>query len=356
MYDVIIIGLGPAGSTLARLIGKTHKVLVLERRQLDQNHSDILREKSCGGLLAPDAQEMLAKFGLGLPKNVLVGPQLFSVRSIDMQNSIEKFYQRHYINIDRERFDRWMFSLIPDQVEIHLGSAYKRSTVSDNTVTVSYSHNGKNYTANSRVLVAADGAISKIRKEHFANQPFPKTYISIQEWFETDETLPFFSAIFDDEISDFYSWTIPKENLLLLGSALDNNRQANEKFELLKKKLSRYGFDFSKRVKRNGAFILRPLKQNQIFLGNDNIALIGETAGMISPSSAEGLSYAFISACELAKSLQKPMSWFSNDYHSRMKSLKRNILLKNIKCPCMYNSSLRNIIMKSGLKAMEIYQ
>jgi flavin-dependent dehydrogenase len=56
--------------------------------------------------------------------------------------------------------------------------------------------------------------------------------------------LPYFSAIFDREISDFYSWTIPKEDYLIMGAA-----------------------------------------------------------GFISPSSAEGLSYAFRSALTAAEVL-----------------------------------------------------
>ena len=34
MYDVAIIGAGPAGATLARLIGGRYKVLLIEKRQL----------------------------------------------------------------------------------------------------------------------------------------------------------------------------------------------------------------------------------------------------------------------------------------------------------------------------------
>ena len=32
MYDMIIVGGGPAGATLARMIGKRYKVLLLEKR------------------------------------------------------------------------------------------------------------------------------------------------------------------------------------------------------------------------------------------------------------------------------------------------------------------------------------
>jgi flavin-dependent dehydrogenase len=35
MYDVAILGAGPAGSTLARLIGDQYKVLIIEKRKFD---------------------------------------------------------------------------------------------------------------------------------------------------------------------------------------------------------------------------------------------------------------------------------------------------------------------------------
>jgi len=63
MYDVAIIGAGPAGATLARLIGRQYRVLLVEKRRLDGPQTFSLG-KCCGGLLAPDAQAMLSRLGL----------------------------------------------------------------------------------------------------------------------------------------------------------------------------------------------------------------------------------------------------------------------------------------------------
>ncbi len=49
--------------------------------------------------------------------------------------------------------------------------------------------------------------------------------------------MPYYGAIFDEEITDFYSWIIPKDNYILLGSALKPKENTWEKFELLKVKL-----------------------------------------------------------------------------------------------------------------------
>lgn len=353
-YDIIIVGAGPSGATLARLIGKSYKVLLLDKRQLIETSLRKTFEKCCGGLIAPDAQNILATLGLGVPKEVLAGPQLFTVRTIDMMNSIERYYQRHYINIDREKFDQWMVSLIPQEVDIRCGCLFKKYAEENGRVKVSYIQNGKEYEEYASLLVGADGGSSTIRRQGFAGVSTPKIYASIQEWFKVDNALPYFSSIFDDEITDFYSWTIPKEDCLLVGTAIPYVDDVWEKFELLKKKLGKYDYKLDKSIKTKGAFIYRPVKLGQICTGKGRVALIGEAAGWISPSSAEGLSYSMRSALALAQSLETEYEHFMDAYKRNSASLKRNIFIKNLKSPFMYNTAIRKAVMKSGLLSMKI--
>lgn len=353
MYDVIIVGAGPAGATLARLIGKNYKVLVLERRDFEENQ-EYNREKCCGGLIAPDAQLMLAKFGLGIPKSVLVSPQLFAVRVLDFDNSNERYYQRNYVNVDREGFDKWIASLIPSKVDTIYNCTYKSYNVTQDGVVVKFLRNGKEHEEKTKIIVGADGAFSKVRKQGFSNYPEPELYITMQEWFKTDCNLDYHGAIFDKEITDFYSWTIPKEDYLIVGSALKPNNHVHEKFQLLKDKLKDKGFKLENSIKTNGTHLLRPKNLNQICTGNDQIALIGEAAGFISPSSAEGLSYAFRSSLALAKALREDFSKYQSLYNSYTKPLRWNIIMKNMKVPAMYNKQLRNLIMKTGLLSVKV--
>lgn len=354
MYDIIIIGAGPAGATLAKLIGRKYKVLLLDKRQLIETTLRRTFEKCCGGLIAPDAQHMLAKLCLGVPKEVLVGPQLFTVRTIDLQNSVERYYQRHYINVDRERFDRWLVSLIPQEVDIRCGCLFKRYEEEGGRFKVNYIQNGKEYVEYANLLVGADGGSSVLRKQAFPGEKAPKLYASIQEWFKVNNALPYFSSIFDSEITDFYSWTIPKEDCLLVGTAIPYGEDAWKRFNLLKEKLSNYGYELVDSIKTKGALINRPVKLDQICTGKDKIALIGEAAGWISPSSAEGMSYSMRSALALAQSLGSGLDNFAGEYKKNTASLKRNILIKNLKSPFMYNSIIRKTVMKSGLLSMEI--
>ena len=117
MYDIAIVGAGPAGATLARLLGKRYRVLLVDRRRLDlEPRAELAREAvrrtagACGAARARAAGSRRAA-------SVIAGPQLFAVRTLDLAAGLERLYQRFYVNVDREAFDRWLVSLVPDRVE-----------------------------------------------------------------------------------------------------------------------------------------------------------------------------------------------------------------------------------------------
>ncbi len=355
-YDIAIIGAGPAGTTLARLLGDKYRILLIDKRKLDKPYHSGDVNKCCGGLLAPDAQKMLARLGLGLPEQVLVGQQLFMVRTIDLHNAQERYYQRHYLNLDREKFDRWMVSLLPERVDRCFNHHFKSLERTGQGYILKLATQGQELTVNAKAVIGADGAGSRVRTACFPDIPSPKRYIAIQEWFQVPEELPYLSAVFDEEITDFYAWTISKDNYLLIGAALNPGQQAGAKFRLLKDKLRAYGFEFGEPVKKEGAIILRPQRVKDIYPGRDKIALIGEAAGWISPSSAEGISYAVNSAYLLAKSLDHDFNNFLHYYYEYTAPMRRNILIKNLKSPFMYNRTLRGLVMKTGLQSLELYR
>ena len=352
MYDIVIVGSGPAGSNLARLIGDKYKVLLIDKRDLEKENPQNHINKCCGGLLAPDAQKMIAKLGLGIPKDVLVDPQLFAVRTIDLTNNLERIYQRFYFNMDRDKFDRWLVSMLPSGVDRKFNSFFRDFVEIPGGYEIRYIYNGQEISTKTSVIVGADGAFSKIRKFISKDITIPEKYISIQEWFKSSDYIPYFTAIFDQEISDFYSWIIPKENYLLLGSALTPRENTREKYDLLKTKLKTLGFNLDNKIKTEGAYINRPKKVSQLYAGKDGIALIGEAAGAISPSSAEGISYALKSSLYLAQSLEEGIDGFLDRYKKKVNDIRLNLLIKNLKSPAMYNPFLRQLVIKSGLQSI----
>lgn len=355
MYDIAIIGAGPAGATFARLIGERYNVLLVDKRALTDKPEGFSSGKCCGGLLAPDAQKMLSTLGLGLPKSVLEEPQLFVVKAVDMEQGLERYYQRHYINMNRQKFDSWLLSLIPSGVDIRTTCRLKSYSSEDNSFKLTLVKGNKTYVESARIMVGADGATSQVRLQSSSRHLLPKQYFAIQEWVEGDNNFPYFTSLFNRAITDYYCWTIPKGDHLVIGAAFHPKQRASEKFKLLKKKLSSYGFEFGKTVWREGTFLLRPVKTQQLSTGTKGIALLGEAGGWISPSSAEGLSYAFKSALVLAEALQTTPDGFEKRYDEQMRALRRNIYLKNVKSHFIFNPKLRKAVMRSGLQSMKMH-
>ena len=348
--DVVIVGAGPAGANLARLMGNAVRVLVIEAREITHAAPSDPVRKACGGLLAPDAQRMLHRLGLGIPKAVMVDPQVFAVQVTDLHRQLSRSYQRFYFNIDREKFDRWLVSLIPSSVSILPKTQYLRYEETPSGILVHYRQHGLEKRVLTKVLVGADGANSLVRAQAFPKRS-PRRYIAIQEWFSTETPPSSFGAIFDPAITDFYGWVIPKDNALVVGAALRPGPEAQQKFNAFKAKLTRGGYRLDHRLRLEGAFLLRP-KPWDVVAGKGAILLVGEAAGAISPSSAEGISYALKTSLFASQALLHDLDHALPHYHRSLWSVRFNLVLKHLKSPAMYWSWLRLLALKSGFKRL----
>lgn len=352
-YDIAIIGAGPAGATLARLIGKHYKVLLVDKRPLMDLPESSKSDKCCGGLLAPDAQKMLSKLGLGLPMHVLEEPQLFVVRAMDLQSGLERYYQRHYINMNRRKFDCWLVSMVPSCVDLRTGLRLTSFESSNSGFKLRLSDGTNVFHETARVIVGADGAASRVGKQFFKDNCLTRQYTAIQELVEADGAMPYFSSIFDPDITDFYGWVIPKSNHILIGAALLPKDSPTAKFERMKSRLRQNGMKFGQTIQRQGVMLIRPTRLNHVSTGGRGAALIGEAGGWISTSSAEGLSYAFRTAIMLAESLQPGIHGFEKRYYEKARALKLNLLLKNLKSRIIFTPALRHAIIKTGLQSLK---
>lgn len=341
-YDIVIVGAGPSGSTLARMLDKKFKVLLL-----DDNNSG----KVCGGIISPDAQIKFAEYGLNIPKDVLVDPQIMSVKTMDLESKQVRNYYRNYINIDRYKFDKWLVSLAKD-VD-YKNTRCKKIEKIDDMYELTLFDGENEELVRSKIIIGADGANSMIRRKFFTRMK-TREYLAIQQWF-TDDRKAMYSCIFDQKTSPVCSWTISKDGKLIFGGAFEK-KNSRKNFDLQKDRLKRIGIELGEPLKTEACIVLRPCSFASFCHGNNDAFLVGEAAGYISPSSMEGISYAFLTAEKLAKylnlSIKEKNLNVLEKYIKSTRKIRVKLIAKRVKEVLMYVPCIRKIILKTGLTAL----
>ncbi|MCX6804189.1 MAG: hypothetical protein NTY48_06525 [Candidatus Diapherotrites archaeon] len=281
-YDIIIVGAGAAGCVLAANLSEKFKVLLVDSK-------DFPRKKACSGIIVEEGKSF---FEGKLDKSVLVEPNVLDIDYVDWDNNLSKKSVKGFLNSDRFALDNFLFDKVRNKHSIFF---LKNTNFIEYLETLDKVHkvvmlesNGFVKPIITRYIVGCDGALSSIRRKVFSRDtPF---YIGVQELIKSNINIERAIFIFDKEITDFYSWIIPKKPYIEIGALLEP-KDSKGKFELLKKKIGEKYSIFGN-GEYNSAIVLRPNSIKDIFLGKDSIFLCGEAAGLISPSSAEGISYA----------------------------------------------------------------
>lgn len=351
-YDVAVVGAGPAGAVFVRELARTCpdlKIVIID----GQNSGSA---KPCGGLLAPDAQKILAKFDLVLPKSILEDPQIFAVETIDIERKLVRYYQRHYLNMDRYAFDSWLLSLVPDSVTVFKGRCPEVKRV-DGGYAVLVNQGGEEVRLEARCVVGADGGGSVVRRSFFS--PMSVQYAAIQQWFENDgQSFPYYSCIFDEKTSESCSWTIRKGDYVIFGGAFEK-QGCRVAFENQKSRLEAFlGKSFGDAVKTEACLVSSPRSMGDFCTGDGNVFLLGEAAGFISASSFEGLSSAMLSGKLLADSFFQGRSFeeIQRIYRKSTRALRVKLRMKSFKRIFLCTPFIRGLIMKSGIQSIQPYR
>ncbi len=351
IYDVAVIGAGPAGTVFVKELASARPQLKIVLIDGQSEYS----AKPCGGLLAPDAQKLLARFDLALPKSVLEDPQIFAVETIDIDKKLIRYYQRHYLNMDRYAFDRWLLSLVPPHVDILEGKCI-RIKKEDALYSISVKQEKTQAAVHTKAVVGADGGGSVVRRSFF--KPMRVQYVAIQQWFENKgQKLPYYSCIFDEKTSVSCSWTIHKGNYVIFGGAFEKQK-CREAFDTQKSRLEDFlGGSFGEPVKTEACLVSSPRSMKDFLTGDGGVFLLGEAAGFISASSFEGLSSAMYSGKMLAEAMSVGKSYrdVQKIYRKKTRTLRLKLRMKSVKRAFLCTPFTRALIMKSGIQSIKPY-
>ncbi|MEW6328745.1 MAG: geranylgeranyl reductase family protein [Candidatus Micrarchaeota archaeon] len=298
-YDVVIVGAGPSGCFTARHLSGEYEVLVLDRAEFP-------RSKPCGGMLVEETRRVIEK--LEPPAFIFTMPRELDLRYVDWDNHDVIETKRKFLNVSRERFDAWMFDLMRQSSVDFISETRLLDFRKEKEGLEIVVKGDEKKTVKTRFLVGADGPTAFVRRKL---NPFLglSQYLAIQERAEVERPDQFASFILDNSITDFYSWIIPKRSSTIVGSAIEI-QNAERKFEMFKKKVrEKTGIETAKGVE--ASLILRPRHESEILLGREDILLVGESAGLISPSTGEGISFALRSGLNAAAVLNES---FENPY------------------------------------------
>ncbi len=350
IYDFVVIGAGPSGTSFCKNISDKYSVLLVDSREVDGDNN-FKSSKACGGLLNLECQRELAVQSLAIPKSLLNEPQMFTVKAFDVDNNLAKHYQKSYMNIDRTLFDSFLLKQISPSVDFMPNTLYLSHKEYKNELDVKVKRNEEILNVKCKRLIDATGAKASISRK---NREMPRSYACIQRHYEYKDRLPYMFSLFDSRVSDYYSWGIQKGDTLIIGSAINEKNKAKEKFEILLDDLYELGFILGDEIKREGSILIRPKKISDIYTGTKLVHSIGEAGGFISPSSSEGISFALRTGRYLAEAINSSFINYRRDYNKSCNKLKKSIFVKEKKSRLMYSKTARKQIIKTGVLSTKV--
>ena len=105
-------------------------------------------------------------------------------------------------------------------------------------------------------------------------------------------------------------------------------------------------------MSRSAARLSRPTRPGHLLIGRGRVLLAGEAAGFISPSSAEGISYALRSGADLAGALVPGIEGVGERYLRAAWPLALRVGWKAAKGSAIYAAAVRPLLMKSAVGAI----